>query len=370
MTTKFRLPGFRAFGGFCETSSSLSGAGTRAKSDGVRNGNALLLGLVLTAGLAQANGITYTCGSGITTTQCSFLNSTVAGYYSSVFSNANAAIYISLGSISGIGSNYTSYDEITYSQYVSDLNGQTASTVDTAAHAALSSFDAAIYGSGYVVLPTALAAALGESINGLPLGVDSTGVTCNLGAAGCYNGDITMSSSASWYFRTGQIGSKYDFYTTAQHETDEVLGTGSCIATVGSISNWCGGVPSAADLFRYSSAGHLVPVSSLSTTAGAYFSYNGGTSNGASGAIYNSSVNGGDYADFVTNCNGTIYVQDASGCTGKAGVNIGSAETNILDAVGYSLVSGSSQLPTPEPGTWFLLGGGLLLVTLRRRTLY
>jgi len=94
----------------------------------------------------------------------------------------------------------------------------------------------------------------------------------------------------------------------------------------------CGaGVPSAVDLFRYSSAGELVLDSSLSTTAGAYFSYNGGSTNGANGLagtpkVYNTLDNGDDYADVVSSspdCGKDEAIQDAEGCPGEdAGMTI------------------------------------------------
>ena len=72
-----------------------------------------------------------------------------------------------------------------------------------------------------------------------------------------------------------------------EHETDEVLGTSSCISTQGpSLTDACGGSdPSAVDLFRYNGSGNRVLID---TTPGAYFSYNGGVSNGVpDGAFYN-----------------------------------------------------------------------------------
>ena len=102
-------------------------------------------------------------------------------------------------------------------------------------------------------------------------------------------------------------------------------------------------------MFRYSSAGTLVLDSSLSTTPGAYFSYNGGSTNGVKSAaggakLYNTLDNGDDYADFLSSspdCGTDIVVQDAEGCPGEdAGLSIlndGGGEINILNAVGYDV---------------------------------
>ena len=149
-----------------------------------------------------------------------------------------------------------------------------------------------------------------------------------------------------------------------------MLGTSSCISTQTSLSDACDsatkgvGTPSAVDLFRYSSAGHLVLDSSLSTTAGAYFSYNGGTTNGAKGEggtakFYNTLANGEDYADYVPSspsCRTNLALQDESGCPGSDKgstiLNDGGSEVNILTAVGYSVPSSSlctTANPNPNP---------------------
>jgi hypothetical protein len=165
------------------------------------------------------------------------------------------------------------------------------------------------------------------------------------------------------YYRTGAQGANaYDFFSVVQHETDEVLGTSSCVVTSG--ATLAEGCPltttnaSAVDLFRYQGAGTRVFVS---TTPGAYFSYNGGVTNGADGAFYNTLSNGNDYADFTTHCQ---HLQDAVGCLGGSFdlTNDGGPEINILDAVGYNLIA-----TTPEPGTLLLLGAGSAALSLYRR---
>lgn len=328
---------------------------------------AVLTGLGAMPGFAS---ITYTCAPNIDTTQagtCAFLNSSIGGaggVYGTTFTNANANIYIQFGS-TGLGASDIAYNFITYSQYVS-LLGNTASAdqVDSAAMNALDAYDSTVYGSGNVAVSTALGTALGAT--GL-VGVDMYGDACLIGNSGCYDGVITISNNISQlYFpqNGGTIGgNQYDFSSVVQHETDEVLGTTSCITTATNpLSDTCGaGNPSAIDLFRYSAAGSLVADSSLSTTAGPYFSYDGGVTNGADGAIFNAGDNGLDYADFTNNCQ---FVQDAYGCAGQSFsiTTDGNAEINMLDAVGYNTSA-------PEPSTTWMLGGGLLMVALllRRR---
>jgi hypothetical protein len=211
-------------------------------------------------------------------------------------------------------------------------------------------------------------AALGTAI-GLPsadlTGITAGGTACTLGTAGCYDAMITITnafSSTPLYYRTGTITpDEYDFYSVVEHETDEVLGTASCIDTNGALTDGCGDdSPSAADLFRYLNGSRVL----INATPGAYFSYNGGLTNGANGAVYNTLPNGDDYGDFISGCPTSPRVQDAVGCPGFAGLNItndGGAEINILDAVGYNLAA------VPEPSFYLLVGAGLTGIVVVRR---
>ena len=49
------------------------------------------------AALASADTLSFTCDPSVAAATCSFLNTIVAGNYSSTFSNANANIYIQYG---------------------------------------------------------------------------------------------------------------------------------------------------------------------------------------------------------------------------------------------------------------------------------
>ncbi len=333
-------------------------------------------------------GIVYTCDATIATATCNYLNTTVAGYYNDTFTNMNANIYVLLGS-TGLGESQYYFNYVSYSQYATAYgNIANKSAIQTAAHSALSTYDATPYGSDYVWIQPALAGALGISAEvqggGVGSGLGPQGITppadglanCNLGSAGCYNAIVTVTNSPDITLYYDNLGGSepsdaYDFYAVVEHETDEVLGTSSCISTQGSpLSDSCDsgagapagtGTPSTVDLYRYSGAGTLVLDSSLSSTAGAYFSYNGGSTDGAVGTgatakYYNTLDNGDDYADYVAsspNCATDQAIQDATGCPGADGgltiLNDGGSEVNILTAVGYGVPATTCTTSNPNP---------------------
>lgn len=343
----------------------------------------LFASLVFCVSAASAGGVTYTCDPSVNAAAagtCAYLNTTIASLYGDTLINVSADIYIEQGT-TPLATSETAESFIPYGTYVSALTGTASKDgVDTSALAALNNLDAAVYGSDNVVITSALAGALGFTGVG---GLTATGANCTIGVtAGCYNGIITITTPSnlaaehpgeSLYYRQdgGTISSSaYDYYSLVENETDEVLGTLSCIATsAGVLTDPCDagtgaapgtGTPSASDLFRYNGVGDLAldnaSLGSGSTLAGAYFSYTGGATNGAGGAIYNTAASNGDYAAFTGSC---AWVQSA--CLGKS-LDItsdGGAEINILDAVGYN--------PTPEPGTMVLFGAGLMALVLRRQ---
>jgi hypothetical protein len=338
----------------------------------------LAVGMAMGATLASAGTIDYTCAANVDTTQagtCSYLNSTIAGLYDSTFTNASASVYIQMGT-TGLGQSAQALESVLYNTYVSALTGEGGTGVVRAdAIASLPDTEPALYGGGSINLTSALSEALGLAAFGV---TPSLSLCSTPGSAGCYSGIITVTTPANLSAETGgtqllywnqtggaQPAHAYDFYSVVQHETDEILGTPSCIrtgsATLVDVCNFGSGA-SAVDLFRYQSPGTRV---FESTRPGAYFSYDGGVTNGADGADYNTLANG-DYADFTTNCQ---HVQDATGCLGSD-LNItadGGSEINILDAVGYNLATAT---PTPEPPNMVLFVTGLLgigLVLPKRR---
>ena len=354
------------------------------------------MGVILAGGLSShafAGTISYTCGSGISASTCaSTVNGTIAGLYGATFSNASADIYIYMGT-AGLGASLQYYDNTSYHNYATHLAAHEEDTNDITAVNSLggNSTDPVVPGDG-VALTSALAAALGISggvgifddgsgaCDPFAYGCTAEGSSCILSTANCYNGIISISSSLPLYYRDGtQTDSQFDFYSVVEHETDEILGTSSCIvgsgsdaSTIAYSDNCKNGYPSlavsAADLFRYSAPG----VRSFIGTAGnqadgsaAYFSIDGGAT---SVAAYNNSPNGADYGDWGSGAN---LVQNAYDYPGNPGVDVttdGGAEIAVLDAVGYNLNAVSyNATATPEPATILLFASALAMLTLPGR---
>jgi hypothetical protein len=294
----------------------------------------------MATGMTTVSGIVYTCDpsiNAVSATACNTLNTTIAALYRNAFTNANSSIYIKMGSTSAGESDWV-YQAMSYTTFRNALIASESDTSDTTA--VMDSVPAANpYPSDMVGVTTSLRRALGfATVNGL----ESDGTTsCALSSAGCYDGVITISNAIPLYFRTGTISSdQYDFFSIAEHETDEILGTASCL--------FCSaGVILPADLFRYHSNG---------TRSFAVGSNDACTSSDSTNACfsfdavhmlhqYNNLNNGEDAGDWVTNCSsGVILVQDADSCPGFAGVDISpTAEILVLDVVGFMLVDHALQ---------------------------
>lgn len=323
--------------------------------------------VALFATLPSFGGITYTCDSSLSATNgfpadiCAMLNGAqAAGVYDSIFSNVTANIFVQYAGV-GLASSSTALNSIPYSTYLADLSAESNSS----AWQSLSSTEPSLYGGDQVAISSALANALG--VGGPLAGVEADGVTpCVLGSSGCYNGVLEIGFSAlPLYFPLTPYdspGTGVDFFSLVEHETDEILGTISCLGTNDSTpyvqcfdSNGNTYV-APADLFRYSAPGTL---SWLSTADGstAYFSIN----NGATAiAYYNNTPNGDDYGDWTSNCTVPL-VQDTEPC-GGANVDLttdGGAEIQVLNAVGFNLI-------VPEPATTAFVGLGLVVLAARR----
>jgi hypothetical protein len=367
----------------------------------------VLLAVALSASLPAVAGITYTCDASINSTLaglCGALNSTVAGFYNSTFTNANATIYIQVANNGGLGESSVGYLNLqTYNAYQGKLSTE---STDAARNTLPAGTEPAIFGGGSIELTSALKDAMG--IGGTTVGTEfkstANGGTAANGWIGssctnpgdgavvvasptaCYNGVITIDTEAELlalegnqgYFFPGLAGGggtstfNYDFYSIVQHETDEVLGTTSCTdRSASGLSDGCGGANNASvnDLFRYSGAGTRV----FNSTGGSqYFSANGGVTD-YEGNQFPSALGSGDWADFSSSC---TFVQDSSGCPTNTSTNtqfnittdgpggIAGPEIAMLNAVGYNL-----NTSAPEPATFGLIGMSLAVAgfVLRRR---
>jgi hypothetical protein len=323
---------------------------------GLREGRtALAQTLAVRTNLTPVNtgtGVVFTCDPNVAAATCNYLNSTVAANLNGTFTNANASIYVQYGA-TGLGSSTQYQNFVTYDQYVAALNANTnKSAIQKSALSALSTYDAGPYGGGNVEVTSALGTNLG--FTGMT-GIQVNSAACTPGTAGCYNVIVTVTNDPGtplYYDNLGgtEPADAYDFYSVVAHESNEALGTSSCVATNSAgtaLADGCGtGIPSAVDLFRYSSAGALVLDATLDAAPGQYFSYDGGNTNpgvgvGGSPLYYNTLANGDDYADYVSSdpCQANYAIQDAEGCPGfdhgRSILNDGGSEIKILSAVGY-----------------------------------
>jgi hypothetical protein len=322
-------------------------------------------------------GIVYTCASNVAASTCNYLNTTVAGYYNSIFTNANANIYIQYG-VTGLGASDGYINLVHYAPYVSALtNKAVKSSIQASALSAINTYATPAYGTQNILgITVALGTTLG--FTGLS-GINAAETApCTPYTSGCYNEIITVADAAtqasegfSLYYddQGGSEGpDQYDFYAVVQHETDEVLGTSSCISTQSNsgLKDECDGpvtgskgIPSAVDLLRFSSPGHLALDTTPSTTAGQYYSFDGGVHYGIGGVgnlpkVYNTLDNGDDFADYVSSspdCGTNEAVQDAEGCPGEdAGmtiVNDGESEVTILNTDGFDIPEAAISSPAP-----------------------
>ena len=124
------------------------------------------------ANLSGSNtGVVYTCASNVAASTCSYLNTTVAGYYNAIFTNANASIYVQYGA-TGLGESTGYLNLVPYSQYITAVTKITPkSSIQVSALSFINTYAAGPYGSGNIEVDGG--AGLGTGIQRI---------------AGCYSG--------------------------------------------------------------------------------------------------------------------------------------------------------------------------------------
>ena len=312
----------------------------------------VLLFLVAGVSVAKANlVIDGTFGNSITSLSDA---STVEAGIDAAITRLEAAVatpitvYIDFESIgTGLGESDTYYQEISYSQYTSDL--QSLPMLSGVQQTALASLpvqtDNPVDGDPNMYLTLPLLRAINDPTYGTYFGgLDST---------------ISLNLSIINASRTGtQNPDDYDLQAVVAHEMDEALGIGGAGSVLNSGTT---GPVRPMDLFRYSASG--VRSFSESSDVTSYFSINGGVTD----LVHFNQTSAGDFGDWG---NGTTpaenegntppQVQDAFGDPG-VDVNIGLNELTALNAVGYELA------PVPEPSGVWLLGGGVIVVAIALR---
>ncbi|HEY0420073.1 MAG TPA: NF038122 family metalloprotease, partial [Acetobacteraceae bacterium] len=189
------------------------------------------------------------------------------------------------------------------------------------------------------------------------------------GSNGALDGSIGFAGNASGYDfdpRNGINAGSYDFQAVAAHELGEVLGR---ISGLGAST-----YRTPLDLFRYSAPGVL----SYDYNSPAYFSIDGGQTNGGN---FNYSASGGDRGDLA---GGSSDIQNAFVSTGQnlnltagdlamldalgwGGANLGGSTWYAPDTVAFNLIDGAPDFNVPEPGSLALLAAGVAGLLFRRR---
>jgi len=163
----------------------------------------------------------------------------------------------------------------------------------------------------------------------------------NIGAGS--DGTVSLNTAICFTTHNSPVTGKYDLYSVACHEINEVLGTPSGLF---------GTTPFVPDLFRYDNGARA-----FASGGSPYFSVDG-TTNVMS---YNNNGSIGDYGDWIAHPTAPGYVQDYATYSGRT-IDMATPEITVLDAIGYNYAA------VPEPGTWAVLGlGGLAMMRRRRK---
>lgn len=332
--------------------------------------------LLAIAGLPARAALVYTCDANITAVGqgCNFLNTTIQNLYTSTFNDVNASIYIKLGA-TDLGASTSALNDVSYTGatgYYSALKLDRTTADD---NTAVGTLNAAAPPAGLPADMT-LTNANVRALPGLGItpadGFDKNGNACLLVNAGCYDGVITISQAKNtgnqlWFRQGAQGANQFDFYAVVEHETDEVLGSGSCAFDNNGAApaGFCNGRFAPDDLFRRKNNGTIAfgaqGSNAVCNPAGpnvnnACFTIDGGTTMivGMNNILNGANTN--DAGDYSTNC---AHVQDAAGCLGGGQFNVsGGFELKELDVIGFT--------QAPEPAAELMIGLGLAALGIAR----
>jgi hypothetical protein len=311
----------------------------------------------------------------------SAVQSVISTFETDIANNITVDIYFEEGP--GLGTSDSQTSNISYTTFYNDL---VANNANPAAIAGLNSSGGnantngglnPVTNNSQITLDSANLRALGFNqapdcylTSGIAMyGLPEICTGPNGGAA--YDGVIALDVTATFPPQPDN-GSFYSLVSVAEHEIDEVLGTGSALqncepsvpgATAACQSGFINadndaeGAPSPEDLYRYDNGLTLTNLQvNCSSPIPEYFSYGPST-----GEIeeFNSICNNADFGDWGP----SGLVQSAFG---EPGVNptLAAPEFDALSAIGYNLTSAT----TPEPALFVPLACamGLLVLRLRR----
>lgn len=256
------------------------------------------------------------------------INSMIGLYQASFTDNITVKVYFQKGG--GLGSSTWGYYWNSAGTAISALTADSKTADDAVA---VSHLNTNVFGS---VAYT--------SANGRAMGLNTPGFI-STSAGNDFDGIINLNTDICFYNHNSPEGGKFDLYSVAAHELDEVLGTPS------GAGDW---LAFAADLYRYDGNGGRSFTGD--TSQHAYFSIDGTTNI----VEYNQfGRTNGDWGDWVSH--NPSMTQDWAINSGIT-INPGEPEFRLLDVVGYD------RAPVPEPGTLAVLGfGGLALLRRRRK---
>jgi hypothetical protein len=254
------------------------------------------------------------------------INSMISMYQTRFTDNITVKVYFQKGG--GLGSSAWGYYWNSAGTAISALAGDVTSADDAVAvsHLGTNVFGSVAY----------------TSANGRAMGLNTPGFL-TVGAEGGYDGIVTLNTDICFFNHNAPVGGKFDLYSAAAHELDEVLGTPSGAS---------GALAFAPDLFRYNGSGGR----SFTGDTGqhAYFSIDSTTNI----VEYNQfGRTDGDWGDWAPHS--PSMTQDwviTSGIT----INPGEPEFRLLDVIGYNRA-------VPEPASFVVLGLGALAFVGRRR---